>query len=397
MTLKVIGLLSGTSADGIDAALCEIDGAPPQITARILYAKTYPYPQAQRETYLESIDPQRSSTPTLCQLNFALGESFAQAALMLMQDAQIAPADVDLIGSHGQTVWHSADDHGHIDSTLQIGEPAVIAERTGITTISSFRARDVAAGGQGAPLTAYVDYLLLRHPTRWRAVQNIGGIGNVTFLPPLNVTPTQGHEILAFDTGPGNALIDSAISFMDPAKTYDADGAMARAGSMDEVWLDTLMHHPYYQLTPPKTTGRELFSPALARELVAQGRDAGRSDADIIATITMLTAASIADAYQRYAPAPIDEVIVGGGGRLNPALMQAISGLLHVPVVPHEAVGIDGDFKEALVFAVLAYETWFNRAAALPAQTGARHATVLGSITPGDNYAALLRHTWGQA
>lgn len=395
MTLRIIGLLSGTSADGIDAALCEIDGAPPQLTAKIVHARGFPYPPALRDAYLEAIHPQRSSTPALCKLNFALGEVFAQAALDLITEAGLTPADIDLIGSHGQTVWHSADASSRIDSTLQIGTPAVIAERSGITTIGDFRARDVAAGGQGAPLTAYIDYLLLRHPTYWRAIQNIGGIGNVTFLTPLNVTPEHGREIVAFDTGPGNAIIDSAMQAIDPARTYDADGALAARGTVNAAWLHDLMQHPYYRIPPPKTTGRELFSPSLARDWVTHGRAIGLSDADIIATVTWLTAASIADAYQHYAPAPIDEVIVGGGGRLNPTLMQNLSTLLGVPVLPHEVTGIDGDFKEALVFAVLAYETWFNRPATLPAQTGARHASVLGSITPADNYAALLRATWG--
>jgi len=395
MTLRIIGLLSGTSADGIDAALCEIDGAPPQLTAKITHARGFPYPPALRDAYLEAIDPQRSSTPALCKLNFALAEVFAQAALDLITDSRLTPADIDLIGSHGQTVWHSADSANRIDSTLQIGTPAVIAERTGITTVSDFRARDVAAGGQGAPLTAYVDYLLLRHPTHWRAIQNIGGIGNVTFLPPLNITPERGHEFIAFDTGPGNAIIDSAMHAIDPARTYDADGALAASGTVNGAWLQDLMQHPYYRIAPPKTTGRELFSPSLARDWVTHGRAIGLSDADIIATLTWLTAASIADAYQRYAPAPMDEVIIGGGGRLNPTLMHNLSALLGVPVLPHEAIGIDGDFKEALVFAVLAYETWFNRPASLPAQTGARHPSVLGSITPAENYAALLRATWG--
>jgi anhydro-N-acetylmuramic acid kinase len=282
---------------------------------------------------------------------------------------------------------------GKVGATLQLTEAAILAERTGITTISNFRPRDVAAGGQGAPLTAYVDWLLLRHPTKWRAVQNIGGIGNVTFLPPLSDTRSKP---LAFDTGPGNALIDSIIvQLSGGAQAFDRDAALAQRGRLDEDWLQELLAHPYYEIKPPKTTGRELFSKAMAAELVEEGQRRGNDDATILATVTALTAQSIVDAYEHFAPARVEEVILGGGGRHNPVMISLLQGLLpSTPVLTHEDVGMDSDNKEALVFAVLAHETWHARPSTLPALTGAEHPVVLGQITPGANYVDLIRRTW---
>ena len=275
-----------------------------------------------------------------------------------------------------------------MNASLQVVEAAVIAERAGITTISNFRARDIAAGGQGAPLTSYVDWLLLRHPTKWRAIQNIGGMGNVTFLPPLDNTATAP---IAFDTGPGNALLDIAVSQLtDGRLNYDRDGEMAEQGRVNEEWLDALLAHPYYARDYPKTTGRETFGTAAALELVALAQSRGITDAEIIATLTALTATNIADAYKRFAPAEVDEVILGGGGRHNPVMVGMLRQLLApATVMTHEDIGMDSDFKEALVFAILAYETWHNRPSTLPALTGARHPSILGQITPGANYVDL--------
>lgn len=391
--MLVIGLISGTSADGIDAALCEISGAPPRFTARVLHALTQPYPDALRARVLAAFNPQTSQVDEICQLNFDLGEAFAGAALAVIEAAGLSASAVDLIGSHGQTVWHMVQPDGRATATLQLTEPALIAERTGITTISGFRARDIAAGGQGAPLTSYLDWVLLRHPAHWRGAQNIGGIGNVTFLPPTSDTHSAP---LAFDTGPGNALLDSAISLLtDGAQSYDHDGALAAAGQVDSAWVDALLTHPYYAMQPPKSTGRELFSAAMAADLVAQGRARGLDTASIMATLTALTAASISDAYARFAPAPIREVIVSGGGRNNPTLLARLRERLpDAAVIALDDIGLASDHKEALVFALLAHETWHGRPGVHPALTGARHATVLGQITPGANYAALLRQTW---
>jgi anhydro-N-acetylmuramic acid kinase len=391
--MLIVGLISGTSADGIDAALCEISGAPPRLQARIVHAITHPYPDGFQQRIHNTCLPELSRVDDICQLNAELGEHFARAVQHVIADAGRSPADVDLIGSHGQTVWHMVQPDGRVTSTLQLTEAAVIAERTAITTVCNFRPRDIAAGGQGAPLTSYADWVLLRHPDHWRAVQNLGGIGNVTFLPPLSDTSSAP---LALDTGPSNALIDSAVILITSGKQrYDRDGLLAARGSVDEDWLRALLTHPYYQRQPPKTTGRELFGPPMAAELFAQGRARGLDDASILATLTALTAASIADAYQRFAPAPIAEVIAGGGGTRNPTLMAMLRQRLDpVPVRTHEDIGLDSDNKEALVFALLAHETWHARPGNHPALTGADHPVVMGQIVPGANYADLIRRTW---
>lgn len=388
--MLVLGLMSGTSADGVDVAICAIRGAPGKLSADLRHGATYEYEPAMRQRILNCCDPTESSVDQIAALHVDLAEVFARNALESIEQAGLAPRQVDLIGSHGQTIWHNVLPSGQVNVSLQIVEPAVIAERTGITTISNFRARDIAAGGQGAPLTSYVDWLLLRHPQHWRAIQNIGGMGNVTFLPPL---ADESSPPIAFDTGPGNALLDIAVAHLtDGAHNFDRDGQLAGQGRVNEEWLDELLRHPYYARGYPKTTGRETFGSAAALELVAEAGRRGMSSAEIIATLTALTATNIADAYQRFAPAPIQEVILGGGGRHNPVMVGLLRQLLApAAILTHEDIGMDSDFKEALVFAVLAYETWRGRPATLPALTGAKHASVLGQITPGDNYAELLR------
>lgn len=386
--MKIIGLMSGTSADGIDVALCEVEGAPPRLKARVLHGTTVPYGHAMRQRILAMCQLSTSNVRELCVLNFDLAEEFASAVLALLAAHGVAPQEVDLIASHGQTVWHEVQGQ-RVHSTLQMGEAAVLAERTGITTISNFRARDVAAGGQGAPLTAYVDWLLLRHEHHWRAIQNIGGMANVSFLPPLTYPDAQ---LLAFDTGAGNALIDIAVYRLTNGELrYDPDGSIARQGVVDEAWLEDLMQHPYYQRQPPKTTGREIFGTQAALELVQEGQRRGLSMTQIIATLTALTAWSIADAYRRFAPEPPKEVILGGGGKNNQTLVAMLRSFIDAEIITHEDIGIDSKYKEALVFAVLAHETWHGRASTLASQTGARHASVLGQITPGANMAALQR------
>lgn len=392
--MRVVGLMSGTSADGIDVALCELDGAPPHLSATVVCAQTTPYTPAQREQILRACDPTTSTVRDVCLLNAALAEWFAGAIHALLNAHNITPASVDLIASHGQTVWHEVEDSGRTLATMQLGAGAIIAERTGITVVNDFRTRDVSAGGRGAPLTSYADWLLLRHHNHWRAVQNIGGMGNVSLLPPLN---DETHALLAFDTGAGNALIDAVVSALtDGAQTYDVDGRMAQSGQVQTEWLEALMAHPFLAQSPPKTTGRETFGTAYALALLQDGRAKGYTPQDIVATLTAFTAESIADAYRRFAPHAPQEVIVGGGGARNPALMAMLTERVGVPVLTHEDVGLDSDSKEALVFALLGYETWHNRPATLPSQTGARHASVLGQITPSRNYEALLKRTWAK-
>lgn len=389
--MKVIGLMSGTSADGIDAALYEIEGQPPQLQVQLLHGMTIPYSAELRQRILQACQPDTGTVDQICLLNFELGEAFADAILTLIQAAGITADEIDLIGSHGQTVWHNVRANGKVDATLQIVDGSVIAERTGITTINNFRTRDVAAGGQGAPLTSYIDWLLLRHETRWRAIQNIGGMGNVTLLPPLN----QPHQqMVAFDTGPGNALMDAAAELLT-GERFDLNGQMARRGIVDEMWLTELLEHPFFHRKPPKTTGRELFSTDMAHQLVKEGQARGLRVEDIMTILTMLTAQSIVDSYRNFAPAIPDEVILGGGGKHNQALVGMLQDLLPGAVIhTHEDLQIDSDFKEAMVFAILAYETWHDRPSTLPAQTGAAHPSVLGQITPGNNYVKLIQQTW---
>ncbi len=390
--MNVIGLMSGTSADGVDVALCQINGAPPHIEAQVLAAQVKAYTLEFQQRILKAC--QHGHVEELCVLNVEMAELFAQAVHDLLRDADVAAAAVDLIGSHGQTVWHNVLPDGSVNATLQLVESAVLAERTGITTISNFRARDVAAGGQGAPLTGYVDYLLLRHPEQWRAVQNIGGMANVTFLPPLSAGNIA--EPITFDTGPGNVLIDAAVHhFTAGAAAYDRDGDFARRGRVNEEWLFTLLEHPYYARSIPKTTGRELFGVQMTVELLHQAQQHGLSPEDVIATLTMLTAVTITEAYRRFAPAQMRQVILGGGGRHNPVLVAALRDLLApAEVLTHEDIGLNSDHKEALVFAVLAHETWHARPGTHRSLTGVRHPVVLGQITPGLNYVELIQKTW---
>jgi len=398
----VAGLMSGTSADGIDVAIAAISGRPfasdDALSVRQVTAATVPWPATERKLIFE-LFAGRADPALICRANFTLGERFADAVQQVMADAGIPLHTLDLIGSHGQTIWHDVTADGRVTSTLQIGEPAVIAERTGVTTIADFRVADVAAGGQGAPLVSLFDWLLLRPPPLlngveggWRALQNIGGIGNVTFLPPA------GHEAtpLAFDTGPGNVLIDWGARFASGgALTYDRDGWLAAQGRSEETLVARWLDDAYLHLSPPKTTGRERYTADLARTLHAEAHAAGLSDLDFVATVTALTAASIADAYARFAPGPVAQVAVAGGGAHNPALMAhlrtQLAALLgrEVAVVDHALLGIDADAKEALTFALLAYLCALGLPGNVPACTGAQHAQVLGKIAPGRNYRRL--------
>jgi anhydro-N-acetylmuramic acid kinase len=418
--MKVLGLMSGTSADGVDAALVEIDGAPPDLSVELLSFICVPFEAEQRARIFALFDPATGTVDRICHMNFALGEWFAAAALQAIGEAGLTPDEVALIGSHGQTIYHAMGEGSPVKSTLQLGEAAVIAARTGITTVADFRVADVAAGGQGAPLVSYVDWLLLRHPTRTRAVQNIGGIANVTYLPPDDPsTPpldlrrdrsrqsiggrlrASSDSVLAFDTGPGNMLIDDAAGRATAgAQTFDRDGALAAQGQVDEALLAELLAHPYLAPPPPKTTGREQFGAAFGAEVWARAEARRLRAEDVVATLTAFTAASIADAYHRFLPQMPDEVILGGGGANNPTLIAMLSQRLgSIRVTTHEALsrgsvrgapGFFSDAKEALAFAVLAYETIHGRPGNLPSCTGAARQVVLGKITPGANYRQLL-------
>jgi anhydro-N-acetylmuramic acid kinase len=383
--------MSGTSVDGIDAAVVEIEGAPPDLHVKPLSFTCVPLSAAQRERIFCLFDPATGTIDRICHANFWLGELFAAAALRGIREAGLKPRDIALIGSHGQTLYHAVDAAAPTRSTLQVGEAAVIAAQTGITTVADFRVADVAAGGQGAPLVSYVDWLLLKHPTLTRAVQNIGGIANVTYLPP-------GHSpegVFAFDTGPGNMLIDDAARRATGGRqTYDRDGKIAAQGQVDADLLATLLAHPYLQQAPPKTTGREAFGVFYGSEVWAQAEARGLRAEDVVATTTAFTAASIAGAYDRFLPQMPDQVILGGGGALNPTLVDMLQRRLGAAqVMRHEDLGLPSDAKEAIAFAILAYETIHGRPGNLPACTGAKTHAVLGKITPGSNFSVLLSST----
>ena len=373
-----IGLMSGTSADSIDAACVRFAGAPPRLDWELLSFVTLPMTAELRQEIFAAFRPETGTVDKLCQLNFTLGEWFAKASLEAVKAANLTPAQVDFIGSHGQTVWHIPPNSGEgVASTLQLGNPAVIAERTGITVVSDFRSRDMAAGGQGAPLVPFVDNLLLNHPTLSRAVQNIGGIGNVTWLPAGGA-----GEAFGFDTGPGNMLLDRAAEVLTQGQMHcDMDGKMAFAGKIQENFLQKWMsEEPYFTRKPPKSTGRELFG--VQRCDVYLKEMAGLSREDILATLTAFTARSTAEAYKNFLPALPDEVLLCGGGARNPAIAAMLQKELPTSRIGRtEDAGLPGDSKEAVAFAVLGYETMNRRPGNLPAATGAKGPVILGSIT----------------
>lgn len=383
-TLRVAGLMSGTSADGIDVAIVEIGR---RVIVRAF--GLYPYPPAVREAIFALFRPESSRVDDICHMNALLGELLAQAVLRLCRRSGIPVESLDLIGSHGQTVWHIpagrvAPGLGRkrkLRSTLQIGEPSIIAERTGVTTVADFRPRDLAAGGQGAPLVPYTDYILFAHPRVSRGVQNIGGIANVTYLPAGGGPP----DVLAFDTGPGNMILDRLVSRLtDGRKTYDRGGAMASRGRVCESLLARWLQHPYFRRRPPKTTGREEFGTHYADDLLTQCRRARLSDVDILATATALTARSIAQAYRRLLPAMPQEVILCGGGARNATLRTLLAAELPASRVRMmDELGISVDAKEAVSFAILAAETIRGHANNLPGATGAARRAILGKILPG--------------
>ena len=373
-----IGLMSGTSADSIDAACVRFEGAPPRLDWELLSFVTLPMTAELRQEIFAAFRPETGTVDKLCQLNFTLGEWFAKASLEAVKAANLTPAQVDFIGSHGQTVWHIPPNSGEgVASTLQLGNPAVIAQRTGITVVSDFRSRDMAAGGQGAPLVPFVDNLLLSHPTLSRAVQNIGGIGNVTWLPAGGA-----GEAFGFDTGPGNMLLDRAAEVLTQGQMHcDMDGKKAFAGNVQENFLQKWMsEEPYFTRKPPKSTGRELFG--VQRCDVYLKEMAGLPKEDILATLTAFTARSTAEAYKNFLPALPDEVLLCGGGARNPAIAAMLQKELPTSRIGRtEDAGLPGDSKEAVAFAVLGYETMNRRPGNLPAATGASSPVVLGSIT----------------
>jgi anhydro-N-acetylmuramic acid kinase len=380
----VIGLMSGTSADGIDAVVAKLSGTGQGLKAQLMAHVQRPFSKGLRERILSACLV--GKVAEICELNFLLGEHFAAAALAVIQKAGLEPRKIDAIGSHGQTVHHLP--RAKSPSTLQIGEPAVIAERTGITTVADFRVRDMAAGGQGAPLVPYVDWALYTDKKRSRILQNIGGIGNLTFLPP-NASLDQ---VEAFDTGPGNMVMDAVVGRLSSGRhSYDKNGSWAARGKVSAGLLDELMTHPFLRRNPPKTTGREEFGAPFVDGLMKTGRRLRLKNEDIVATATMFTAASIAQAYERFIFPKISvsqrkelQIILGGGGARNPTLRSMLAELVSPSeVLTQDDLGNSNAAKEALAFAILAHETLNAQPSNVPSATGARRPVVLGQIVPG--------------
>ncbi|PLS79802.1 MAG: anhydro-N-acetylmuramic acid kinase [Chloroflexi bacterium] len=381
--MVVIGLISGTSVDAIDAALVVIEPRDGELTLSVRAFAMQPFDPGLQARVRALLPPHQGSTAEVCEINVLLGEAFADAARAVVEQAGLTLDTVDLIASHGQTVYHQIAP-GTVRSTLQIGAPAVIAERTACTVVADFRPRDMAAGGEGAPLVSYLDRLVFTDNLKYRALQNIGGIGNVTYLPPTGA-------VLAFDTGPGNVLIDEGVRLLTlEAATFDQDGVLAAAGTVDETLLTEWLTHPFLHLPPPKSTGREAWGRREAEQYVAQARNHGLSLPDTIATLTAFTAHSIAAAYNRHL-GRVDEALVGGGGARNPTLLRMLQAALpHTDVRPMDDVGLNADAKEAVAFALLGYATLHGWPSNVPAATGAVRPVVLGSLTPGSNYRPLL-------
>ncbi|MDK1030975.1 MAG: anhydro-N-acetylmuramic acid kinase [Planctomycetia bacterium] len=379
-TLRVAGLMSGTSADGVDAAIVDISHRGVKVKA----FDTFAYLPALRRAVLDLCNTATARVDDICHYNFVLGEVFADAVVKLARKARIPLASIDLIGSHGQTIHHIPEGRRfgktRVRSTLQIAESSVIAERTGITTVADFRPRDIAAGGEGAPLVPYADFLLFAHPRLNRAVQNIGGIANVTFLPANGGI----GDIIAFDTGPGNMVMDRVVHLVSRGRhKFDPAGRMAAKGKVNEALLAELMGHRYFRRRPPKSTGREEFGREFAGALYARARKARIAPADILATVTALTARSIADAYRRFLPGAVDEVILCGGGARNRTLRKMLEQCVSPARVKTTGdFGIDADAKEAVSFAILAACTIRGTAGNVPAATGAKKSVVLGKIIP---------------
>jgi anhydro-N-acetylmuramic acid kinase len=353
--MRVAGIMSGTSLDGIDVAVVEL----PAI--RTLKFLSVSYPAKIRERLL-AVSNAVAHTGEISRLNYEIAELYAKAVMKA--------GKVELIGCHGQTIYHEGP-----RNTFQIGEAAVLAERTGVPVVSNFRARDIAAGGHGAPLVPFVDYRLFRHAKRTRVALNIGGIGNITVIP----AGARPEDVVAFDTGPGNMVIDALTrEFTKGKQGYDRGGKIAASGTVVRALLDELLRDAYYRKRPPKSAGREQYG----AEFVARMKRSGAPLRDLITTATVLTAATIALGVNSVVKGSLD-LIVSGGGAHNPEITGHLSAFLpEARVARTSDFGVDVDAKEAIAFAILAYETWRGRPSNLPSATGARRPVLLGSVTP---------------
>ncbi|MCL2216243.1 MAG: anhydro-N-acetylmuramic acid kinase [Defluviitaleaceae bacterium] len=364
----VVGLMSGTSADGIDAALVKISGSCTGMRLEEIAFENYAFPTGIKERIFDLFGHARADE--ICRMNFLLGELFANAALDIAAKAGVR--QIDLIGSHGQTIYHIPE-----NSTLQIGEGAVIAHKTGAVTVSDFRTADMAAGGVGAPLVPYTEFLMYANSDEAVALQNIGGIGNITMIP----RGAAASDVVAFDTGPGNMVIDYLTKKITGLE-YDAGGEIAARGNADDEIIAQFLRDEFFQKKPPKATGREYFGEAFSERFYARCKQAGLCDEDIIATATAFTAAAIALAIEHFAPCTIHKLIIGGGGAYNPTLIAEIrKHLPHIAALTQEDTGKNSDAKEAIAFAILANETICGNTGNLPQVTGASCGKILGKIS----------------
>jgi len=383
--MLVLGLMSGTSADGIDVALARISGAPPNLNAKLLGHTSVKFPSALQKEILRVAEQHSITAGALSQLNFRLGELLGGAGIAACRHFRVPPSKVALIGSHGQTIFHQGKPANFLGrptaSTLQIGEPAIIAAHTGITTVGDFRPADIALGGQGAPLVPYADNLLYRQKKLGRVSLNLGGIANITVLPRA----AKPHQVFAFDTGPANMLIDALVShFTHGRRRFDENARLASQGRSVPALLDDLLRDPYLKLAPPKSTGREYYGNAYVKKLLALGRRYRVKPNDLIRAATIFTALSVVDALNRFVlpKTKINQLIVSGGGARNPLILAQLSAALPgIEVLPSGRLGIPEDAKEAFAFALLAYETFHQRPASLPSATGARGPAILGKIS----------------
>ena len=381
-TLRVIGLMSGTSADGMDAALTEITGSGTETRVRTLGFVSLPYPDEIRREILRLVSGTEGGSRDLCLFSFLLGELGLEACRAVCEEAGVDPAEIDLVGSHGQTLYHLPEAQPYVGrmirGTLQLGEASVIAEGLGCPVVSDFRTRDFAAGGQGAPLVPYTEYLLYRREKETVGLQNIGGIGNLTVLPK-GAGP---DDTVAFDTGPGNMVMDQITERLTGgALRYDEGGEMAARGQCSEGLLRWLLEDPWLRLPPPKSTGREVYGAPYVDRLMEKGKELGLSGTDILATATRFTAACIGLAVRELCPVAPEELVVGGGGSRNPTLLRDIRREVSIPVLRNEDLGLNSDAKEAVAFAILANECVRGRQNNMPSVTGAAHPVVMGKIS----------------
>lgn len=380
-----IGLISGTSHDGISAAVVEIDPrrTPP---LRVLARKTFAYRAALRDRLLRASAGDGVGTGEIAQLNFALGEAFGRAAIVVAKTARVALGRISFIGSHGHTFFHLPPRRarrGEVPSTLQLGESAVIAAMTGLPVVADFRPMDMALGGEAAPLAPLAHLWLFGDRRRGRVIQNIGGIGNATYLPPA--PKADDPRVIAFDTGPGNGMLDALVSQLSGGRArMDHNGRIAARGVINHQLLDELMDHPYFRRRPPKSTGREEFSPAQLAQITQRMIERGIAPDDQVATLTAWTARSIAEAWRRFIQplGPSAQLIATGGGAHNPTLMRMLAELLpELEVLTAEQAGLDGDALEAAAFAILGYQMLRGLPGNLPSVTGARTPAILGKLT----------------